>query len=79
MAINTFTIYIKLIDEAVYVIRPTKGKMIRDLIFEVLPTDNYDPNDENWEFLPGMIVKCKREYSISIGREILVAVEVVID
>jgi hypothetical protein len=25
----------------------------------LLPTDNYDPNDEHWEFIPGSIVRAK--------------------
>jgi len=45
------------------------------MVFEVLPTDNYDPDDEHWEFLPGKIVRCGKEYSNNLGEEIFVAIE----
>jgi hypothetical protein len=72
---DTFTIYINLLNEGVPVGRPTQGRLIRDMVFEVLPTDNYDPEDEDWEFLPGKIVKCIKKFSTSLGRDILVAIE----
>jgi hypothetical protein len=31
----------------------------RELPFKLLPTGNYDPNDEHWEFVPGSIVRAK--------------------
>ena len=75
MDTNIFIIYIKLLNESVYVLRPTQGKMVRDMVFKILPTVNYDPEDEHWEFLPGKIVRCERRQSENLGKEILVAVE----
>jgi hypothetical protein len=75
LAISTFMIYIKLLDENVFVLRPTQGELIRDNVFKVLPTQNYDPEDEHWEFLPGTIVRCANRFSASLGKEILVAIE----
>lgn len=75
MVINTFTIYIKLLDENVFVLRPTQGRLVYDMVFEVLPTENYDPEDEHWEFSPGKMVRCVKRFNISLGREILVAEE----
>lgn len=77
MIINKFTIHIKLLDENVDVWRPTEGVLIRDTIFEILPTENYDPEDEHWEFFPGNTVRCVRE--LHKGREILVAIEKISD
>jgi hypothetical protein len=57
MVINQ-TIYIKLLNEGTDVWRPTIGKRIEGNIFEVLTTEDYDPDDEEWEFTPGSTVKC---------------------
>jgi hypothetical protein len=55
------TIFIPLLDEGTPCWRPTKGVKIGELLYRVLPTDNYDPLDENWAFKPGDIVVCKEE------------------
>lgn len=73
MFIHNKMIYIRLLDEGTPVYRPTQGMMIEDLIFEVLPTEDYSPEDEHWEFPPGKIVRCKKE--IYGGNEIIVAIE----
>jgi hypothetical protein len=54
------TIYIRLLGEGTEVYRPTRGEEIRNAVFKVRPTENYDPEDETWEFPPGAIVACKR-------------------
>jgi hypothetical protein len=76
LATQRSVIYIQLLDEGVDVWRPTEGEMIADMVFKVLPTENYDPEDEHWEFPPGTIVRCEKQ--ILYGREAheeLVAVE----
>ena len=50
-------ICVRLLDEGTDVSRPTQGAILGDGLFELLPTDNYDPDDEHWEFLPGSIVR----------------------
>lgn len=72
MISNTNTIYIPLLDEGVAVVRPTQGEPLGDDVYRVLPTDDYDPNDEHWEFPPGSVVTCRRE--TRDGDEVLVAV-----
>jgi hypothetical protein len=73
----TKTIYIKLLDEGTDAWRPTLGEMIVENIFQVLPTNDYDPELEEWEFIPGTIVKCKLQKKTDRGKleEVLVAVE----
>ena len=68
---NTTEIYIQLPeDEAA---RPTQGRMIADNIYEVLPTPDYDPEDEDWEFVPGTIVRCdERDFR---GKKYVLAIE----
>jgi hypothetical protein len=64
-------IYIPLLDEGVDVVRPTEAKLVGPQEYLILPTPNYDPETETWEFLPGSVVQCRRE-TWSSG-EILVA------
>jgi hypothetical protein len=71
----TSTIYIRLLEEAVTCIRPTQAEPLRDGTYRVLPTPNYDPTDEVWEFPPGSTVHCE---SFNDSREpyLLAVVEV---
>ena len=55
-------IYIQLLDEGTIVYRPTQGEEISEGIYRVLPTANYDPEDEKWKFLPRTIVRCEQKY-----------------
>lgn len=65
------TIYISLLHEGVNVIRPTTGSLLPDGSYLVLPTPDYDPEAEEWEFLPGTVVNCKAE--VISDEEVLVA------
>lgn len=60
MASSTEEIHIRLLDEGVDVWRPTQGLRVGPMTFKVLPTPEYDPEDENWEFVPGTVVVCER-------------------
>ena len=67
-------IYIELFDEGTPTWRPTCGVELGHGLFLVLPTKDYDPEDETWEFLPGSVVICKSEFKG--GEEITVANQV---
>lgn len=68
------TIYIRLLDEGTEVLRPTEAEELADGLFKVLPTPDYDPDDEHWEFRPGSIVQgAPRKLE---GETVLVAVNV---
>ena len=58
---DTKMIYIPLLDEGTVVFRPTQAEMISEMVFRVLPTENFNPNDEHWAFPPGSIVKCENQ------------------
>jgi hypothetical protein len=64
-------IYIPLVNEGSPVVRPTWGTKVGGNAYRVLPTKDYDPATEEWEFLPGSIVACAVE--IRNSRAILVA------
>jgi hypothetical protein len=50
-------IHVRLLDEGTDCSRPTQGVVLGNGLFKLLPTDNYDPNNEHWEFVPGSIVR----------------------
>jgi hypothetical protein len=68
-------IHVRLLDEGTDCSRPTKGVVLGSGLFKLLPTDNYDPDDEHWEFLPGSIVRAKEVrnadgiYLIAVAQE----------
>lgn len=73
---NTRTVYIELLDEGTPVIRPTEAEAIGGGdSYLLLPTSDYDPEDEHWEFPPGSIVRCVKE--VRDGEELLVARQLV--
>jgi hypothetical protein len=51
-------VYVQLLNEGTPAWRPTRARFIKDDIYELLPTEHYDPEDEEWEFVPGTIVHC---------------------
>jgi len=69
---NTERIFVYLKDEGTEVWRPTLGRKISHMVFELLATPDYDPEDETWEFVPGTVVEC--EERILNGASVLVAV-----
>jgi len=72
---STSTIYVHLLNEGTAVVRPTQGAPLGSDVYRILPTPDYDPGDEQWQFPPGSIVRCVREKRD--GDEILVAHEAV--
>ena len=71
------TVFVQLLDEGVEVRRPVQAVNISEGVYSLLAPDNYDPELEVWEFLPGTKVKCVRlERS---KNSIWVAIEQVMD
>lgn len=71
---NTVTIYIDLPEEGSPTIRPTEAVPLGNDLYKVLPTPDYDPEDEVWQFLPDSVVRCVKKIGYR-GNEILLAVE----
>lgn len=67
------TIYVRLLNEGTEVCRPASGFPLEDNLFEIMPTPDYDPSDETWEFLPGAIVETQKRHACD--GEYLVAVK----
>jgi len=61
------------LDEGTEVFRPTTAHDLGGGVFKVLPSPNYDPEDEEWEFIPGTLVRGEKR-RLEDG-EVLVAVK----
>ena len=68
---DTETVYVELLNEGTTVYRPTQAQPLGDGVYLVMPTVNYDPEDEEWAHPPGSRVRCSRE--TLDGQELLVA------
>ncbi len=64
MASNTskdrVRVYVRLLDEGTDVSRPTDALDLGNGQFELLPTPDYDAENETWEFPPGSLVRCEK-------------------
>lgn len=58
------TIYVRLLHEGTDVWRPTQGRRVGPMTYEVLPAPGNAPQGETWEFTPGRIVKCNWQPNI---------------
>ena len=54
-------VYVQLLNEGTSTYRPTTAELLPDGRYRLLPTPNYDPEDEGREFLPGSIVRVVQE------------------
>lgn len=68
------TVYVQLLDEGTPTVRPTQAIDMGGGLYKLLPTPNYDPEDEKWEFLPGSIVRVKMTRSQIDGKEFPMAI-----
>ncbi len=69
---TTTLIYVRLLDEGTPVMRPTRGVPLGGDTYRLLPTKDYDAQDETWQFLPGTVVTGAWE-TTSGGASVLVA------
>jgi len=58
-------VYVRLLDEGTEVSRPTEALDLGGGLFKLLPTENYDPENETWEFTPGSIIQVKHVGNLS--------------
>jgi len=62
----------RLLNEGTPCSRPTEALVLGDGLFQLLATENYDPKEEHWEFLPGATVRA--EEIPDVDRSYLLAV-----
>lgn len=56
-------IYVRLLDEGTDCRRSTRATELGAGLYRLLPTADYDPEDETWEFSPDSVVRVKQEGS----------------
>jgi hypothetical protein len=54
---QTIPIYVRIPDE--YGAMLTQAIPLENGLFKVMPTPDYNPELEDWEFVPGSIVRCE--------------------
>ena len=57
---NTIELHVRLLNEGTEVSRPTRAVDLGGGLCKLLPTPDYDPEEEEWEFTPGATVRCER-------------------
>ena len=68
---DTVKIYVNLLEEGTPTMRPTFAEIAGEGLYRLLPTPDYNPEDEIWEFTPGTIVKCKEAMGFHSGKILL--------
>ena len=64
-------IYVRLFDEGTVVYRPVEAVWLSATTARLPELPDYDPDDENWEFEPGSVVRVERR--LLEGKEVSVA------
>jgi hypothetical protein len=59
--IQTEQVYVQLLNEGTPTWRPTMAERLTPGLYRLLATEGYDPEDEEWEFRPGSVVRCETQ------------------
>lgn len=54
---KTVNIYVRLLNEGTEVFRPTQASELGDGLYKLHASSDYDTEDEEWELLPGELVR----------------------
>jgi hypothetical protein len=54
------TVYVQLLNEGTLVYRPTRATIVGPGVVRLEATPDYDPENEEWEFPPGAIVRLEQ-------------------
>jgi hypothetical protein len=68
---DTREVFVPLLNEGTCVLRQVNAIPRGDMRFKLIEPADYDPDEEEWEFVPGSEVHCRTE--LHAGREIVVA------
>lgn len=52
-------IYVRLLNEGVDAWAPAPARSIVPGVYEIIKPDDYNPDAEEWEFVPGTVVECE--------------------
>ena len=56
---DSVDVWIPLLNEGTVVSRPARAEIVGIGLYRVLATPDYDPEDEEWAYLPGSVVRCR--------------------
>jgi len=70
-ASSTRLVYVRLLNEGTVVYRPAEAVVVGEGRARLVAPQDYDPEDEEWEFKPGSIVRL--EVRLLEGEEVSVA------
>jgi len=65
-------VYVRLLNEGTVVYRPVEAVRVGAGVVRLMMPQNYEPEDEEWEFEPGSMVRVAAK--ILEGKQVLVAV-----
>lgn len=71
---ETTTVHVTLLEEGSPTAKRVEAIKLKSGFYELLEPEDYDPEDEIWEFLPGSVVKIEKTIDAN-GKKILLAVE----
>lgn len=74
MSLNSVEIHVRLLNEGTPTARPAKAELMANGFYRILLTPDYDPEDEEWQFVPGDIVRCEKD-DHSWALPVLLAIE----
>lgn len=66
-------VYVRLMGEGTTVFRPTKAVCLGQAVVRLLASANYDPDDEDWEFKPGSVVRTEQRILDGANANVVVA------
>ena len=52
-------IYVRLLNEGVDAWAPAPARSIAPSVYEIIKPGDYNPEAEEWEFVPGTVVECE--------------------
>ena len=62
---KTIEVYVRLLNEGSEVFRPTHATQLREGLFRLMATPDYDPEDEEWEILPDATIRIEMHHGAS--------------
>lgn len=69
---ETCLVYVRLLGEGTVVFRPVKAVFLGPCEYKILPLDDYDPEEEEWEFAPGTFVRTERRILADGDRDVAI-------
>lgn len=60
MTEDIIEIHVQLLNEGSPTARPALARRLDNGFYQIILSDDYDPEDEDWQFVPGDVVRCEK-------------------